>query len=400
LTDSLHQKDIGVTGRPSAKVRDRSISHRPAARRLGRVAVRAEVELLENRITPTGNITITNALVVDASGQSLSAINVGAVVYIQADFTTQDLPADASYVVGYTVNGLTQDTGALSYGAGISGTGSYDANWGGFIATPGTNQVTVTVDPDHSVPETTYADNTMSVTFNAASPAVGNLSYTVAQIRAAYGLDNLPSFGSAAADGSGQTIALDEVGNDPTVLTDLDGFDEAMSLTTAATSQTLYQQYGPASGFVNVYNQSGTNITALIADSGSDGVPTADPTGGWEAETELDVEWAHAMAPGAKIDVIEVNDDANWATNAPPACLEYRWFPIAGTWMNGAGRPPTIHRHLLRRAVTRASPFSRVVMTTEPMLIRPRRAIRPLMPEATAIIPRPRRMWCLWAAPN
>ena len=157
-----------MTGRPSAKVRDRSISHRRGARRLGQFALRTGLELLENRITPTGNIAITNALVVDASGQSLECDqHRRAMVYIQADFTTQDLPADASYVVGYTVNGLTQDTGALTLGAGSSGTGSFDANWGGFIATPGTNQVTVTVDPDHSVPETTYADNTMSFTFDA-----------------------------------------------------------------------------------------------------------------------------------------------------------------------------------------------------------------------------------------
>ena len=44
-------------------------------------------------------------------------------------------------------------------------------------------------------------------------------------------------------------------------------------------------------------------------------MPAADPTGHWEAEETLDVEWAHAMAPGAKIDIIEVNDDANWPTN-------------------------------------------------------------------------------------
>ena len=44
-------------------------------------------------------------------------------------------------------------------------------------------------------------------------------------------------------------------------------------------------------------------------------MPAEDPTGHWEGEEELDVEWAHAMAPGAKIDIIEVNDDANWPTN-------------------------------------------------------------------------------------
>src|SRR5262249_6339329 len=218
--------------------------------------------------------------------------NVGEVVSLEADFTTQDLPGDASYVVGFTVNGLTKDTSTLTFGAGVSGTSSFDAIWGNFIATPGTNHVTVTVDPDKSVPETNYADNAMSVTFVAVPPVVGNVSYTVAQIRAAYGLGNIPDFGSAAADGSGQTIALVEAGNDPSIITDLDGFDRAMSLTTGST-RTIYQEYGPASSIVNVYNQAGTNITAQIASSGEGGVPAEDPTGHWEDEEALDVEWAH-----------------------------------------------------------------------------------------------------------
>lgn len=140
------------------------------------------------------------------------------------------------------------------------------------------------------------------------------MSYTVVQIRNAYGINSIPNFGTATADGTGQTIALVDAGNEPTILSDLDGFDQAMNLSSNS-SPTIYQQYGPASSFVNVFNQSGTNITANIADSGSDGVPAEDPTGHWEGEETLDVEWAHAIAPGAKIDIIEVNDDANWATN-------------------------------------------------------------------------------------
>ena len=101
------------------------------------------------------------------------------------------------------------------------------------------------------------------------------------------------------ADGAGQTIALVEAGNAPTVLTDLDGFDEAMSLRLNST-QTLYQQYGPALSIVNVYNQSGTNITADVGQSGSNGVPAADPSGGWEAEEELDVEWRMRWLPGPR----------------------------------------------------------------------------------------------------
>lgn len=296
---------------------------RPVASRLGptgsrrrqRFIVGPDLEVLEERITPTGNLAITNVAVVDANDQPLTDINAGEWVYIDADFNSEDLPSNSSYRVAFTVNGLTMDSVELSLGAGDSGTDSWTYDLGSFQACPGTNQVTATVDPDHSVPETTYGDNAMSITFQAGPAAAGAyLSYTVAQIRAAYGIDSIPDFGPAPADGSGQTIALDEAGNDPTILSDLDGFDQAMSLTTSST-ETLYQQYGPASSFVTVYNQYGDNITADIADSGSDGVPAEDPTGHWEAEETMDVEWAHAIAPGARIDIIEVNDDANWPTN-------------------------------------------------------------------------------------
>ena len=142
------------------------------------------------------------------------------------------MPSTASYRVGYTVNGLTLDTGYITWGAGSSGTNYWYAYWGFFLATPGTNQVRVTVDPDHSVAETSYDDNTLSFTFEPVSPAVGSLSYTVAQIRTAYGINSIPNFGSATADGSGQTIAIVDAYNDPSIIPDLDGFDEAMSLTT------------------------------------------------------------------------------------------------------------------------------------------------------------------------
>ncbi len=275
---------------------------------------RPVLEHLEARLTPSANLAMTNASVVDGTGKPISVVDAGTYVFIQSDFNTQDLPSNASYRIATTVNGLTLDTGAITWGAGTSGTGTWNLYWGDFLATPGIKQVSVTIDPDRSVGESYFGDNTFSFTFDAVSPVVGNLSYTVAQMRAAYGLNNISNFGSAPADGSGQTIALDEAGNDPTIISDLDDFDEAMSLTTQST-QTLYQQYGPASSIVSVYNQAGTNITASIAISGSAGVPAEDPSGHWEGEETLDVEWAHAIAPGAKIDIIEVNDDANWPTN-------------------------------------------------------------------------------------
>jgi kumamolisin len=36
--------------------------------------------------------------------------------------------------------------------------------------------------------------------------------------------------------------------------------------------------------------------------------PAPDPTGGWELETSLDIEWSHAMAPQAKIFLVEAKN--------------------------------------------------------------------------------------------
>jgi subtilase family serine protease len=308
------------------------------------------LEFLEERVTPTGGITITDAFVVNASDQPLTVVNAGQRISIQADFTTEDLPAGASYAFDYDVNGLTRQSSYVNLGAGLSGTNSYYDYWGSFVASPGTNQVTVTVAPQQTAHSTSagYNTNTMSFSFNALLPAVGSLSYTVSQIRAAYGINSIPNFGTATADGSGQTIAVVDAFNDPSIITDLDGFDESMNLTTNS-SPTLYQQYGPASSFLTVYNQSGTNITSEIGNSGVGAVPPVDPTGFWELEETIDVEWAHAIAPGAKIDVIECDGTGSFlglfggaatAAQLPGVTvvsMSWIWFESNWSGSNGSG---------------------------------------------------------------
>jgi subtilase family serine protease len=289
----------------------------PTRRRLR--PARLEVEVLEDRLAPA-NLAMTNALVVDVNNNPLPSVVAGDWVYIQADFTTQDLPAGASYRVAFMVNGLTVDSAYVNWGAGMSGTGYWDYYIGTFIATPGANDVTITVDPDRSVLETTNADNTYRFAFNAAQPVPGTfLSYTAAQMRNAYGLNSIPGYNgvklgitpnSGTPNGAGQTIAIINGGNDPSLFADVNGWDQVMSLTTTS-AQTLYQQYGPASSFLTVYNQYGVNITANLAHSGSYGVPPL-PSGG---EESWDVEWAHAMAPGARIDEIEFDPTGAWGTN-------------------------------------------------------------------------------------
>ena len=137
--------------------------------------------------------------------------------------------------------------------------------------------------------------NGVSNTVTLSSPA-GTVAYTPAQIRSAYGISAL------GLDGTGQTIAIVDAYDDPSIFQALDAFDSQFGLT--ASGPTLYQQYGPASSFLTVLNQNG-QATSL---------PSTDPNGpgtdNWEVEEALDVEWTHAIAPGAQIILVEANSQS------------------------------------------------------------------------------------------
>ena len=139
----------------------------------------------------------------------------------------------------------------------------------------------------------------LSMSGNAVAQLVassGGTVYTPAQIRTAYGINDL------ALDGTGQTIAIVDAYDDPQIYQALDTFDGQFGLTTSG--PTLYQQYGPATSFLTVLNQNG-QATSL---------PGTDPVGpgndNWEVEESLDVEWAHAIAPGAKIILVEADSQS------------------------------------------------------------------------------------------
>ncbi len=110
-----------------------------------------------------------------------------------------------------------------------------------------------------------------------------------ADIRNAYAINNI------SLDGTGQTIAIVDAFDNPNIFASVDAFDNQFGST--STGSTLFQQYGAASSFLTVVNQRGETAP----------LPAVDPTGGWEMEIALDVEWAHAMAPGATIVLVEAN---------------------------------------------------------------------------------------------
>lgn len=106
--------------------------------------------------------------------------------------------------------------------------------------------------------------------------SVSPVGYVPAQVRHAYGVDLL------AAGGAGQTIAIVDAYGSPTAQNDLDVFSKrfGLPLTTITT--------------VNV------------------GKPTRKTNAGWALETSLDLQWAHAIAPNAKI-VLAVASSASIA---------------------------------------------------------------------------------------
>jgi acrosin len=108
------------------------------------------------------------------------------------------------------------------------------------------------------------------------------------QIRHAYGFDQVGFLDSSHAyvpgDGRGTTIAIVDWNDDPTIASDLATFDTHFGIP------------APPS-FTKVDQRGGTNY----------------PTAGNETEITLDVEYAHAMAPGANILLVEA--DSNNSSN-------------------------------------------------------------------------------------
>ena len=113
------------------------------------------------------------------------------------------------------------------------------------------------------------AHRNVSVAPAATSAVYG---YTPAQIRHAYGFDQV------SGTGANQTIAIVDAYNDPNITSDLHVFDQKFGLA------------DPPS--FKVVNQNGGSASSVQTDSG------------WAGEIALDVEWAHAIAPGASIDLV------------------------------------------------------------------------------------------------
>lgn len=144
----------------------------------------------------------------------------------------------------------------------------------------------------------------------AAAPMAGSTStvtyYTPAQIRTAYGLDKLPANSSTnkgAYQGSGQTIVIVGAFHNSTIAADLAAFNTRFGLPACATVNIAATTALPLAKAA-----AGSACTiSVVYSTAAGGMTTKAPAAnsGWATEAALDVQWAHAIAPMARIILVE-----------------------------------------------------------------------------------------------
>jgi len=117
-----------------------------------------------------------------------------------------------------------------------------------------------------------YGDN-----ISSGRPNLPPCGYDAPQIDTAYGLTPLYK---AGLDGTGQTVVIIDANGSDTILSDANVFSSINGLPALV---------------------SGTNFNIIYPDGPTD---CGGNTCGSDVETSLDVEWAHAVAPGATIDLV------------------------------------------------------------------------------------------------
>jgi hypothetical protein len=147
-------------------------------------------------------------------------------------------------------------------------------------------------------------------------------TFTPAQIRAAYGLPALPAAGATASSlqaaqlGAGQTLYLIDAQDDPNVAAELATFDQKFGLPTCSVGTIATGAALP----LPVAATGGCSFS--VVHSTASGAMTAAAPGynsGWATEIALDVQWAHATAPLARIILIEAPDASTTSLRAAVA---------------------------------------------------------------------------------
>ena len=136
--------------------------------------------------------------------------------------------------------------------------------------------------------------------------------YSVDEMQTAY---NMKPLYQAGWDGTGETIVIVDAFGSPTIAQDAQVFSQIYGLPDITASNF---QIVKAGGLAN--NPHGS---------------------GWDTETTLDVEWAHAMAPGAKIALVVATNRASLDEAINLAVIHHLGNTISNSWstIEGFGNP-------------------------------------------------------------
>jgi hypothetical protein len=136
------------------------------------------------------------------------------------------------------------------------------------------------------LPKASLPEQGTAIPGDVPATSVAATPYDPVEVRDAYGVNDI-YFDGVPGTGAGITIAVIEAFNDPDIITDANTFSSDYDL----------PQFNVAGGpTLQVLSQTGTNT-----------LPANGAPGNWDIEESLDVEWAHAIAPEANIDVFEAN---------------------------------------------------------------------------------------------
>jgi hypothetical protein len=173
------------------------------------------------------------------------------------------------------------------------------------------------------------------VAASQGSTTLPSSAYTPQQICQAYGINSI-TLGSLVGTGAGQTIAIVDAYDDPDLL------DTSAANFASSDLHKFDAQFGLADppSFVKLNQSGGTTLPGLD--------PAGPGTTSWEGEEALDVEWAHAVAPGASIDLVEATSGdfsdlmaaVNTARNLPGVSvvsMSFGWPEATLDSLNGTG---------------------------------------------------------------
>jgi subtilase family serine protease len=144
--------------------------------------------------------------------------------------------------------------------------------------------------PTPTAPASFFTPDGTAPTTEQCMKNISVACYSPEEMQQAFGLTSLYKQGY---DGKGQTIVILGAGNAPTIQNDLKAFDKAWGLPDPPSFQVI-QPFGPP-------------VQYTCAGGGGDGL---------QLENTLDVEWSHAMAPGANI-ILLIGSNS-----------EHKYFPV------------------------------------------------------------------------